>query len=297
MFCPVHGDYIAPLGRTACPLCSQDPIRSRASLRAVKIVSVSDAPVEEGGAIDPADALTEIEDRAPCPSCGRATALDKFQSEAPGEVWGGDTALWAEEGVCADCYANVIPGQLQRWSSADWLAHHFEGWRSQVLRVSEVFVHTDVEQDAWLAEEDRQKILDVEATLAARREHIARAQMRLRDIKAELALTDVPREFAAVLELASRALEPAAVALLKAERAQGLAREKVRREDSVATLSPLFEPDRAGPPKHRHPPSRDLPAPRSTPIDPRSLPPIPRAPLFAVLIVAALLLWWWASRA
>ncbi len=239
-FCPAHGDYVPVAGATACPSCNADPVASRASLRSVKVVTaeVSGVPDTDGFAPPSDDALTAIDDIAKCPSCGCRVPLDTFQTEAVGEEWEGDAALWAEDGVCRDCYRDVVPGMLRRWSTAEWVGHHFEGWKVQVRKVHEVEVLVESEHDAWLPDEDRHRILDVEQTLSARREHLARSQMRLRELRAEFGLDRDPPEFIAELEAARDALSERAYSELRVRRDADLRMEKERRVGSVTALSP-----------------------------------------------------------
>ena len=239
-FCPVHGDYVPVAGATACPSCEADPVRSRASLRSIRVVTseVTGGSDTQGLAPSSDDGLTTIDDVARCPSCGGLVPLDSFQTEAVGEEWEGDAALWAEDGVCRDCYRDVVPGMLRRWSTAEWVGHHFEGWKAQVRKVHEVEVLVESEHDAWLPDEDRHRILDVEKILSARREHLARSQRRLRDLRAEFGLDRDPPEFIAELEAARDALTEKARSELRRRRDEDLLREEERRVGSVADVSP-----------------------------------------------------------
>lgn len=241
LFCPIHGDYDRPEAGSQCPICAEDPIRSQASLRAVKVISTAEVPLANGD-----DEPTSIDDQAPCPSCGNLIPLSQFQSEAPGEVWEGEASLWAEEGVCPACYRDRIPTLSSEWSTEEWLTHHFEGWNSHVRRVSEIVEFTTPEQDSWLPEDQRQQILDVEKTLAARREHLARAQMRLREIKVELEVEELPERFAATMAAGRRALDERAVARLKQRREDDLMIERDRRVESVMAISPTAALREAG---------------------------------------------------
>ncbi len=249
-FCPVHGDYLPRANTTACPHCDDDPIRARASLRSVQVITSEMAALrvsDDSSMGEPSDEhLTTIDDVASCPSCGRLVPLDEFQSEALGEVWEGEASLWAEDGVCRACYRDVIPKHLRRWTTEEWIAHHFEGWRAQVGKVHDLEVSATSEQDAWLPDEERMQILDVEATLSARREHLARASMRLRDLRGELGLAADPPQFVAEIEAARTALGPEARAQLEQQRLADLDRERARRVGSVTNLSPAQVLEEAG---------------------------------------------------
>lgn len=237
-FCPVHGDYLPVPGETACPRCEADPIAARASMRSVKVVTSEMPAITDPDEEEERDALTTIDDEAPCPSCGRLVSLELFQSEALGEEWEGEAALWAEDGVCRTCYRDVMEQHIRRWTTEEWVAHHFEGWRAQLHKVHEVEVLVDSDQDAWLPNVERHRILDVSATLSARREHLARSQMRLRELRGELELDADPPAWVAELEEARSALGEAARAELERRREADLAREKDRRVRSVTELSP-----------------------------------------------------------
>lgn len=245
-FCPVHGDYIPQSDDTSCPACESDPVAARVSLRSVQVVTTEMPAISWPDSSQPSgpqdstsyDPLTTIDDMAACPSCAKLVPLDKFQSEAMGEVWEGEAALWAEDGICRDCYRDVIPGKLRRWTREEWIAHHFEGWRAQVRRVHDVEVLVESEQDSWLPDASRHRILNVDATLSARREHLARSSMRLRDLRSEFDLKADPQQFTAELELARRSLSEEARSELEMRREADLSRERDRRIDSVSELSP-----------------------------------------------------------
>jgi len=243
-FCPVHGDYTPEPGASACPSCEADPIAARASLHSVKIVTSEMPAITDPD--DDDDGLTTIDEEATCPSCGKLVPLESFQSEALGEEWEGEAALWAEDGVCRTCYRDVMPQHIRRWTTDEWVAHHFEGWRAQLNRVHEVEVLTDSDQDAWLPDTERHRILDVAATLSARREHLARSQMRMRELQGELGLSSDPPTWVAALEEAREALGPDAREELDRRREADLAREKDRRVRSVADLSPAQALTNAG---------------------------------------------------
>ncbi len=297
LFCPIHGDYGRPERGSQCPICAEDPIRSQASLRAVKVISTAEVPITQGD-----DEPTSIDDRAPCPSCGTLTLLSQFQSEAPGEVWEGEAALWAEEGVCAACYRDRIPGLSSRWSTEEWLSHHFEGWNTLVRRVDEIVEFNTREQDSWLPEDQRQQILDVEKTLAARREHLARASMRMREIKRELQIEELPERFAATMAAGRRALDDRAVARLKQRREDDLRADLDRRVDSVAGMSPMVALAAAGlDPQAYMDLSDSGPDARPEPMQPlESGGATSQRPAWALVVVAAAVLafiiWWFMGR-
>lgn len=248
-FCPVHGDYTPQRDDTACPACDSDPVAARASLRSVQVVTSEMPAISSSDLFDSSesyDLLTTIDDVAACPSCAKLVPLDEFQSEALGEVWEGEAALWAEDGVCRECYRDVIPGKLHRWTREEWVAHHFEGWRAQVRRVHDVEVLVDSEHDSWLPDAARHRILNVDATLSARREHLARSSMRLRDLRAEFGMKADPREFTLELELARKSLSEGARVELERRRLAHLSQEEERRVHSVAGLSPAHALKDAG---------------------------------------------------
>jgi len=295
LFCPIHGDYGQPEKGSQCPICAEDPIRSQASLRAVKVITTSDVPHA-----DTDDKPTSIDEAAPCPSCGKLTPLAKFQTEATGEVWEGEAALWAEEGVCPACYRDVIPSKSSAWSTENWLRHHFEGWNSQVRRVEQLVEYGTSEQDSWLPEDQRPRILDVEQTLAARREHLARAQMRLREIKRELEVDELPERFEVALRSARRALDERAVMRLKERREDDLRAERERRVDSVAAMSPYAALEAAGiDPEKALAGNPDGPAPEGVP--PLGVEPSGydqgRWPLVVIAVaLLAFAIWWFVGR-
>ena len=296
LFCPLHGDYSPSKHGARCPRCAEDPIASQASLRAVKVITTAEMPP---GIADAADEPTSIDDVAPCPSCHQIVGLDQFQSEAVGEVWEGEAALWAEEGVCATCYRDLIPGLSSEWSTDEWLTHHFEGWHSQVRRVHEIVEHGTSEQDAWLPEEQRHRILDVEKTLAARREHLARAQMRLREFKADLGVDELPERFALSLQSARRALDERSIERLKSRHEEDMQVEAERRVESVLEMSPRHALEEAGldaPGLLDAPP----PLPEPTPVAPGEAPAAQDTSRWPLAAVAAAVLgfaaWWFLTR-
>ncbi len=239
LFCPLHGDYVAEGDTTRCPACAEDPVASSASLRQVRVVREADlAPDDEA-----TDQLTPMADEFPCPVCGQVTVAANFRTESVGEVWTGNAAVWAEEGVCPDCYRDVLAPQIREWSDAEWLVHHYEGWRGTVETVKNIFVYEESVQEGWLPEDDRHRVLDVERTLSSRREHLARCQLTMRDLQARYRADMTPPPFQMTLASASEAVSPKAVAELQARREQDIQAEMRRRHDSVVARAPIASGD------------------------------------------------------
>ncbi len=233
-FCPLHGDYDTSDPAGACPRCQEDPVASSASLRQVRVVGED----ELAPAIDDPAELTPLADAHPCPVCGEDTALDDYVVESIGEVWTGQAAVWAEDGVCPDCYRDVVRPELREWSEAEWLAHHYEGWRSTLESVHNLFVYEESVHEAWLPDGERHRILDVGRTLAARREHLARSQMAMRDLMGRFPAEITPPPFELSLTQARDAVSPRAVGELKGMRARDEETEQLRRSDSVVAAAP-----------------------------------------------------------
>ena len=233
-FCPLHGDYLTPDPAGACPRCQEDPVASSASLRQVRVVSEAELAPEQDGQPE----LTPLNDTSPCPVCGATTSLDAFVTEPIGEVWTGQAAVWAEDGVCAACYRDVVRPDLREWSEAEWLAHHYEGWRSTLESVHHLFIYEESVHESWLPDGERHRILDVGKTLAARREHLARSQMAVRDLRGRYSSQLTPPPFEMSIAQAGDAVSPRALAELKGMRARDLDTEGLRRADSVVARAP-----------------------------------------------------------
>ncbi len=239
LFCPLHGDYVPEDESSKCPHCADDPVASSASLRQVRVVREDELAPED--ALASTDQLTPMADEYPCPVCGQMTPSEDFRVEGVGEVWTGNAAVWAEEGVCPDCYKEVLKPQIREWSDAEWLAHHYEGWKANVGTVHNLYVWEESIQEAWLPEEQRHGVLDVEATLAARREHLARCQMAMRDLQGRYRADLTPPPFQMTMASASEAVSPKAVADLQARRERDIAGEMRRRHDSVLSRAPFAD--------------------------------------------------------
>jgi hypothetical protein len=234
-FCPLHGPYSAEDEQAECPLCKEDPIGSSASLRRVRVVTERElAPEDETNDGE----TTPIADLSPCPSCGRATPLADFRVESIGEVWEGPAAVWAEDGVCPTCWSQVLPPHVREWSNAEWMAHHYESWRATVEAVHDVFVYEETAADGWLPTDERLRIIDVEGTLSARREHLARSQQTMRELQSRYGASMTPPPFQMALASGAAATGPDAVTRLRELRALGVQRKKERAIDSQETLAP-----------------------------------------------------------
>ncbi len=208
---------------------------SSASLRQVRVVGEDELDPE---GLDHAE-LTPLAEMLPCPVCGAVTNLADFRTESIGEVWEGDAAIYAEDGVCPDCYRDVLAPDIKDWSHADWLVHHYEGWRSTLRSVHNLFVYEESAHEGWLPDEDRHRILDVGKTLAARREHLARSQMGMRDLLARYAADLPPPPFAMDLAQAGDAVSRRAEAELRGMRARDMDVEQQRRSDSIVAPAPV----------------------------------------------------------
>jgi hypothetical protein len=224
-----------------------------------------------------------------CPVCGKATRLEEFREEAIGEVWTGQAAVWAEEGVCADCYRDVLPSMLRPWTQEEWLSHHFESWRAQTQKVGDVKHWEESVEESWLPAEERVRLVDVAGTLDRRREHLARAASAMKDLLARYPIDGAPPPFQAVLEGARAALSDEAVAALKGEREKDEERLRLRRLGSlVDTPAPVIEDPpwderAAGPPP---PPLAAGPAAAAARAG------LPWGPMIAVGALVLLLIWW-----
>jgi len=236
LFCPLHGDYVPEPGSTRCPVCSVDPVASSASLRQVRVIGEND--LDPGG--DPnSSELTPLAAEFPCPVCGTLTPAENFRVETVGEVWTGNAAVWAEEGVCPECYRAVLEPQIREWTDSEWLVHHYEGWRATVETIHNLFVYEESPQENWLLEHERHRVLDVEKTLSSRREHLARCQMTMRDLQGRYNANMTPPPFQMTLASAGEAVSPRVVADLKALHDRDIALEMKRRHESVIARGPL----------------------------------------------------------
>jgi len=217
---------------------------SSASLRQVRVVGedVLDPDGTVGGGETP------ILDKYPCPVCGTETPVANFRVEASGEVWTGQAAVWAEEGVCPACYKEVLGPHIREWTKAEWLVHHYEGWKTTVEAVHDIFVYEESAHEAWLPESERHRVLDVEKTLAARREHLGRCQMAMKELQGRYEAKITPPPFQMTLASGSRGLEERVVARLKGMRERDLQKEMARRNDSVMAVSPALA-EGGGPPR------------------------------------------------
>lgn len=237
LFCPLHGDYVPEEGSTRCPQCLEDPIASSASLRQVRVIGEDD--LDPGGAPESVAELSPVADEFPCPVCGTMTPASAFRNESVGEVWTGNAAVWAEEGVCPACFREVLAPQIREWTPAEWLVHHYEGWRATVETVRNIFVYEESPQDSWLPEEQRHRILDIEKTLSARREHLARCQVAMRDLQGRYGANITPPPFQMTLAAGAEALGSKAVAELRVMRQADLDAEMQRRHESVVARAPV----------------------------------------------------------
>ena len=236
-FCPLHGDYL-PSGRSAqCPECRVDPVASGVSLRQVRVVGEQE--LDPDGAEE--DGVTPLRERFECPVCGTSVPAADFRTEAAGEVWQGEAAVWAEEGVCSDCYRDVVLRDARSWSASEWLVHHYEGWRRMTESVHEIFVYEYSSQGSWLPESERIDIVDVESTLAARREHLARCQMAMEELQGRYEAKITPPPFQMTLASASDALSEPAIEALKLRRLADLAAEEEARILSSQEQAAVFE--------------------------------------------------------
>jgi hypothetical protein len=234
------------------------------------------------------DQPTDVGVRFECPVCGSQVAGADFRVETAGEVWTGDAAVWAEEGVCSDCYREVVNKDIREWSPAEWLVHHYEGWHRMAQSVHDILVFEHSPQESWLPEDDRHRILDLEATLAARREHLARCQMAMEELQSRYEATITPPPFQMTLASASEALSEAVVAELRARREADLGVEIELRRESIYGLAPIVD----GAPLQDEIPTAPRAGGRVG--DPTSVLPKPSSPrgprLFAILFAAAVLL-------
>ncbi len=215
--------------RTGCPICEEDPESSQFGLQRVDIVGEDELAA---GAEDDSHHLTPIAEVATCPLCTKKVPLDSFQVESLGEVWEGDAAVWAEEGVCGGCYRNVLPPFVRDWTDREWLFHHFEGWKATLADVHDLVVYTESPQEGWMLGENKHKILDVEGTLTSRREHLARCQMACKELLEKYGKAQAPPPFQETLEVGAESVSARSVAELKKMREGDLSVEMKLREES-----------------------------------------------------------------
>lgn len=229
-FCPLHGDYPIADHETACPECRADPEQSTISLQRVRVIGTGDF-----GTLATGDShLTPIDNEVPCPVCGVEVGLAEFRHEGIGEVWTREAAEWAEEGVCPSCYRDILPPYIREWSDGEWLSHHYEGWRNTVESVTEIRKYQDSAQETWLPPEERHRLLDVERTLSARREHLALCQSAMEDLLGRYPSSMTPPPFDQMLLTArEQSVSQKAISGLESMREADVAVEDERREVSV----------------------------------------------------------------
>ncbi|MEE2830673.1 MAG: hypothetical protein VX498_15915 [Myxococcota bacterium] len=235
LYCPIHGDYLPKGSSSQCPECRVDPVASSASLRQVRVLD--EEQLDPGGTED--HRPTPVGESFDCPVCGTSVPASSFRVESAGEVWQGEAAVWAEEGVCSDCYRDVVAKNIREWTHPEWLVHHYEGWRKMAESVHEILVYEDSPQESWLPEEERHRILDVEATLASRREHMARCQMAMEELQGRYDAKITPPPFQMTMASASQALNEVSVEELKRLRQEDLQVEMELRQHSVYGVAPL----------------------------------------------------------
>lgn len=281
-YCPIHGVYLATDESASCPLCAEDPFTSSASLRRVRVVP-EDELVPDGSL---RDALTPVLEDPSCPCCGTTTPLDDFRIEVVGELWGGPAAEFAEDGVCPDCYRGELAPHIREWTSVEWFTHHFEGWKSSLADVQELVVYEERAADGWLPEEERPRVIDVERTLAARREHLARCQRDMKALQDRYPAEQTTSAFHLALVDAGRAVERPAVDSLLETRAEEL-------RDAEPATDPVPQPPGAvsprtpvGAPSARTSGEAPAPRPPATPGEPKTWPWIVGAVVLAVAILA-----------
>jgi len=226
-FCPLHGEYAVVEQETACPECRANPEASTLSLQRVRVLGT--------GAFDTLATgdshLTPISDEQPCPVCGNEIQLSEFRHEGLGEEWTREAAEWAEEGVCPSCYRDILPPYIREWSDGEWLAHHYEGWRNTVESVTQIRRYEDSAQEAWLPSTERHRLLDVEATLSARREHLALCQSAMEDLCQRYPSSMTPPPFEQMLVAArEKGLSPSALEELRDQHLADVAVESERND-------------------------------------------------------------------
>ncbi len=228
-FCPLHGDYAVVEQETACPDCRASPEASSISLQRVRVVGTGSFDTLATG-----EHLTPICEELPCPVCGVDIQLAEFRYEGLGEEWTREAAEWAEEGVCPACYRDILPPYIREWSDGEWLSHHYEGWRNTVDAVTEIRRYEDSAHEAWLPASERHKLLDVEATLSARRAHLALCQSAMEDLCQRYPSSMTPPPFEQMLAVArEKGLSARALEELRDLHSADAAVEEERREASI----------------------------------------------------------------
>ncbi|MBJ93481.1 MAG: hypothetical protein CMP23_03300 [Rickettsiales bacterium] len=226
-FCPLHGDYAVDGSETACPSCRADPESSTISLQRVRVLDTGRVDTLATGD----SLLTPINEELPCPVCGVEASLSEFRHEALGEEWTREAAEWAEEGVCPSCYRDILPPYIREWSDGEWLSHHYEGWRNTVEAVVEIRRYEDAALETWLPKEERHRLLDIAATLSARREHLALCQSAMEDLLNRYPGSMTPPPFErALVQAREHALAGSALTELKALHQADVALEQERSE-------------------------------------------------------------------
>lgn len=188
---------------------------------------------------EPDNELTPIDEFAPCPVCGKSIPLDDFRSESIGEIWTGTAAEYAEEGVCVDCYRDIVAGEMKKWSNAEWLAHHYEGWRTSIEQIHDIYAHEESPHDVWLPAEDRPRILSVEKTIEQRKQHLERSYSAMLELLGKHSASITAPPFQMALATAQDSVSPRAIKALKARRESDLEAESTRRQDSVIAQAPV----------------------------------------------------------
>lgn len=250
-FCSVHGWYDPEPGETRCPDCLADPDAAQRSFNQIRLVPVADriqqATTHDLSVISTAISDPDpVDDEQPCPMCDQPTRLEDFRHEVLGERWQGEAAIWAEEGVCPDCYAGPLAPFIRRWTDAEWVSHDFEGWRNSVLSVGDLLVFDDDAEELWMDDTERHQVLNVDATVAARHEHLVRSEARAQEI-AELHAGSTLPDFDRVLAAARAAISDEVIAELRARRLREQDEARQRRVASRRLSAPEVDGERLAP--------------------------------------------------